>query len=420
MSLGRTIRARATSQSTVIRFVDSVTGAPEEGVDAATGGLSLWYRREGGLLVAISPSNLTLLTDAYSSGGLLHIDDGWYRLDVPDAAFDSGVDGVQVGGTATGMVAHAQYHSIDRYARTDLACLLESNRGAHTHQGAIFYVDPVNGDTHANGNRGGLTDPYDSIQDCHDNAVTDSAHDLIILISGAAGVTTLTEDVTLSKRYLLIRGPGRDFVWTRSGNGDTISVTADGIELSGFQLETAATGSGHGIQLTDADFLRAHNLWVNQTRGDGINILRGSNCQIHNNHFQESGQGGSGQGVHIVGTAGSSDLNKVFDNIMIDCAGDGILIEQGTTNNTLISGNVVEGSTGWGINVGSSSTDAVVIGNCLGNNASGNIQDLGATTIEKNNSEWASSADLAAMQAQMDISIYEGAVWLSDGASTLR
>ena len=128
-----------------------------------------------------------------------------------------------------------------------IIAVIEHQRGSHTHQpiGNILFVDPINGDTHASGNRGGISDPYSLVQDCHDNAVTDSNHDLIILLSGAAaGATTLTEDVTLSKRYLSIRGPGREFIWTRSGAGDTIAVTADGVGLEGFQLNTAATGNG--------------------------------------------------------------------------------------------------------------------------------------------------------------------------------
>jgi len=269
------------------------------------------------------------------------------------------------------------------------AYLTESQRGGHTWQGNYYFVDPVNGDTHASGNRGGRLDPYSLVQDCHDNAVTDSNHDVIFLVAGdPAALTTLTEDVTLSKRYLFIRGPGRDFLWTRSGSGDTISITADGIELSGFQLETAATGSGSGIDITDADFLRVHNVWINDTQGDGIHILRGDNCQIYDNYFINSGQSGAGQGIDILGTAGSSNNNIIKNNIFRGCAGDGIQISGGTTNNTKILGNVIEGSTGWGIDIGASAVDTVVADNRLGNNTSGSINDGGTTTVMINNEQY--------------------------------
>lgn len=270
------------------------------------------------------------------------------------------------------------------------ADLIESERGAHTYQTKAvrnwFYVDPVNGASHASGARGGQSDPYASVQDCHDNAVIDSNHDIIFLVAGnPAGVTTLTEDVTLTKRYFFIRGPGRDFIWTRSGNGTTIEITADGVELSGFQLETAATGSGHGVQVTGADFLRVHNVWINDTRGDGINLLRSDNAQICHSVFEASGQTGVGEGIHITGTAGTSSDNVICSNTFSDVQGDAIKIEQGTTNHTHIRNNEIHTSAGWGINIGASSVDALVRDNTLFDNASGNIQDLGTQSGIFNN-----------------------------------
>lgn len=297
---------------------------------------------------------------------------------------------LEAGWDGTGVVGD-NYPSTQSQADRN-ASLTESNRGTHTWSGNVYYVDPVNGDTHANGNRGGRNDPYLTIQDCHDNAVTDSNHDVIILVAGAAGgVTTHTvaSTTTISKRYTFIRGPGRDFIWTRSGAGDTISITADGVEISGVQIGTAATGSGDGIDITGADFVRIHNCWFLDTRGDGIHVLRGSNCQFHDNHFEGTGVGGSGQGIHIVGTAGSSNDNVIHNSHFADTAGDSIRIEDGTTNDTAIHHNEIHNSSAWGINIGASSTDAQIHSNMLGNNVSGNINDGGTNTIQDNNEQWA-------------------------------
>ena len=280
--------------------------------------------------------------------------------------------------------------------------LAESHFGSHTWQGNLYYVDPVNGDTFANGNRGGRDDPLDSVQDCHDNLITDSNHDVIILVAGDPSTpTTMTEDVTFTSRYVFIRGPGRDFIWTRSGAGDTISIDADGVCLSGFQLNTAGVGSGNGIQITDADFVAVENVWINATRGDGINILRGDNCQIVGNTFTDTGQVGSGEGIHIVGTAGSSNGNVIRDNDFRDIAGDAILIEQGSTFNTTIQKNTIEGAAGWGINIGASSTDAVITDNRFANNSSGDITDAGTTTVQLNNEQWATDADATTILARL-------------------
>lgn len=325
-------------------------------------------------------------TDSAATAAALATHDG--KLDTADANIDSIVSTL-----VTGILAEPNNETLIEQLK-NITAVIEHQRLSHTHQpiGSIFYVDPVNGDTHANGNRGGVTDPYLTIQDCHDNAVTDSNHDLIMLLSGAAaGATTHTvaATTTISKRYTFIRGPGRDFIITRTGNGDTLEVTADGVEFSGFQLETAGTGSGHGIQATDADFLRVQNVWINATRGDGVNIVRGDNCQIKANVFTDTGQGGSGEGVHIRGVAGSSNRNHIEENVFHQCAGDGILIEDGTTNQTFIHHNTFEGCTGYGINLGASSSDAFLAENHYGGNTSGDVNDGGTDTIRANDEEWA-------------------------------
>lgn len=268
----------------------------------------------------------------------------------------------------------------------------ESNRLHHTHSalGDIFYVDPVNGDTFANGNRGGISDPLLTLQDAHDNLVTDSNHDLIILVSGATGghtTHTVAATTTFSKRYMFVRGPGRDFIITRTGSGDTINITGEGIELSGFQLETAGTGTGDGIEAT-ADFAYLHDLWINDTRGNGILINQAENCIIEDNRFQDTGAGGAGDGVQISGTGTSSSNNMIRRNIMEDVQGDGIRVVGGTILDTIIQGNTIHGCSGWGINISGDSTDAIVTDNRLGNNTSGDIQDLGITTIKLNNEQW--------------------------------
>lgn len=112
----RMIKAGSTDKSLVIRIVDSTDGTPETGVTSATGGLALWYRREGGLKVAITPASLAALNDAHADGGILHISDGYYRLDVPDAAFAASADGVMIGGSVTSMVVIGTYIQLSAIA----------------------------------------------------------------------------------------------------------------------------------------------------------------------------------------------------------------------------------------------------------------------------------------------------------------
>lgn len=110
----RQIKKGATDQSVIIRIVDSGDGTPETAVEHNTSGIDLFYRREGATVTSITEAALSALSDAHSDGGIEHIGGGYYRLDIPDAAFATGVNGVFIGGTITGMVVIGCYvHLVD-------------------------------------------------------------------------------------------------------------------------------------------------------------------------------------------------------------------------------------------------------------------------------------------------------------------
>lgn len=97
------LKAGLADQSVSFAAWTTATGAPVT-VTSATAGLSLWYRRGvAGAKVAISPGDLSALTDAHSDGKLLVIEGAMHRLDLPDAATVAGVLTVEWGGTATGI-----------------------------------------------------------------------------------------------------------------------------------------------------------------------------------------------------------------------------------------------------------------------------------------------------------------------------
>lgn len=103
MALLDIVSAGATDYSCTLRIVDSSDGTPETGVAFNTSGIDLWYRRPGGAHTSITEATQTE-GGAHTDGGFVHISDGEYRLDLPDAAVAAGVDYVDVGGTVTGMV----------------------------------------------------------------------------------------------------------------------------------------------------------------------------------------------------------------------------------------------------------------------------------------------------------------------------
>jgi hypothetical protein len=116
-SMGRPIKKGSTDQSTVIRIIDSTDFTPETGVEHDTSGIDLWYRREKETKTSITEAALAALDSAHSDGGIEHIGDGYYRLDLPDAAVaaGSGENSVQIGGTVTGMIVIGNEHALVDY-----------------------------------------------------------------------------------------------------------------------------------------------------------------------------------------------------------------------------------------------------------------------------------------------------------------
>jgi hypothetical protein len=324
-----------------------------------------------------------------TAGVLVVIGNGRYYVELSQAETDQ-VDGTLIEtrykSAATAESLGAMVQIIDDVPVSLVAALVESQRGAHTWQGNFFYVDPINGDTHANGARGGRSDPYSLVQDCLDNAVTDSNHDVIFLVAGnTAGATTLTEDVIINKRYTFLRGPGRDFIWTRNGAGDTIAITADGVEVEGVQIFTDSIGVGNGIDIAGADFIKIQKCWLNDTRGDAINISNSDNVQILNNHLQLSGQSGAGHGIVLDSAGGSSMYPIIQGNVIQHVAGDGIKLLGGNVEHGTIKDNVIQDCDGYGINVGGGVVEAFLIDNKLALNDSGDINDNGTNTSLHNN-----------------------------------
>jgi hypothetical protein len=132
MSLFRPIQKGATDESVTIRIVDDTTGLAETGVTSATAGLALFYHRDSSASATITASPLDDINSAHSDGGIKHIASGYYRLDVPDAAFASQttIDGVLVGGSVTSMVIYGTYVPLTSDDPTNIASLVTVHPGS--------------------------------------------------------------------------------------------------------------------------------------------------------------------------------------------------------------------------------------------------------------------------------------------------
>ena len=112
--MAKSVLKGSTDVSVRMRFVDSTDGTPEEGVTATPGGLSIQYHREGAEPQELGVEDLSSLDAEHSDAGMRHIADGYYRVDLPDAAFDTGANSVLITGKATGMVGVGmEFHLVD-------------------------------------------------------------------------------------------------------------------------------------------------------------------------------------------------------------------------------------------------------------------------------------------------------------------
>ena len=104
MSFYKKVQHGATDVSVTFKVIDSTAGTPETGYAFNTTGVDFWYRRGAtGAVTTITEATQTV-TGAHTDGGLVHVQDGVGRLDLPDAAVASGVDYIEYGGTFTGMI----------------------------------------------------------------------------------------------------------------------------------------------------------------------------------------------------------------------------------------------------------------------------------------------------------------------------
>lgn len=128
----RQVTQGSTNISVDVYIVDSTDGTPETGVLFNTSGMDLEYRREGAAAVNVTEVTLAALTTAHTDGGFLEIGHGYYRFDVPDAAFASGALSVSVQGTVTGMVVLPQTIQLTAFDMDTAAATMRGTDNAAT------------------------------------------------------------------------------------------------------------------------------------------------------------------------------------------------------------------------------------------------------------------------------------------------
>lgn len=314
-SLADILAKGSTSRSVALDIIDSTDGTPETGVVFNTSGIDLWYRREGAVRTAITEATLAALTTAYSSGGFLHVSDGAYRLDVPDAAFATGANYVDIGGAVTGMVVICQRvrlvdYSLEDAVRGTTGTALP-NAAAGASGGAIINGSNTGTVTLAALTVNGTTTISDGLVVARSTSNQPAA---TFTGNGTGNGVTITSGAGATGTGLAIasgatNGAGATITGTGTGNGATFTsgagATGNGISAvaastNGNGINTAGTGTGSG------------ELDTGGATGHGISAVGGAT---------------SGNGVRATGTAG----NSVALNLIGQGSAAGLLSTGGAT-----------------------------------------------------------------------------------------
>lgn len=292
---------------------------------------------------------------------------------------------------------------------------IESSRGHHTHAGNLFYWDPVNGNDANDGltkATAKLTYSWNTVGGIHE-LLTDSNHDMVIILPGqSSGPTIIGEYINVDTRYTFIRAMGRDiFVNAAHNESCAILLSAEGCELSGIRVQTKIEGSQKGICCT-ADFAWVHHVWVDFSRGSGIEIINSSHCLVEDFTIQDAATGGSGHGLHILGDTSSTTRNFIRNaKILANGDGgetDGIRIEGIFCEHNFVVGSdqgiLIHENTGYGIREVSNANNTVCVGPTINleHNVLGKYSFVGVGSFIENEGQFATEEALSDLSDKVD------------------
>lgn len=256
--------------------------------------------------------------------------------------------------------------------------------------GSMYYWDPVSGSDTNDG-----TQPSTAVATFAQaqTLVTDTNNDIVFcVVSDPSGVTTTTETINITKTNLKLRGPGYSFqIIPTSDTDDTITVTADGVEVSGIYIETAATGTQNALTIT-GDYAWIKDCWVANVRGHGISISSSDRTRINNCAIEACGGSGTGNGINI----GNSVTRNMISKCIISDNVNGVALSGTGISDNILENNLIYNHTAYGITVGSGvSRTHVRSGHTFSSNTSGNTQDLGTNTYIETQAGGASASEIA-------------------------
>jgi hypothetical protein len=293
---------------------------------------------------------------------------------------------VIVQSSAAGVIA--QPNTSDE--NTNIKYLLATMRENQRSLGAIYYWDPVLG----NDSNTGLN-PQASVETFAraQTLVTTGGNDTIFcLASDPSGTTNVSESIQITKNNLKLRGPGSIFQFQPSSTTTpTIDISAHNVEVSGVSVFSAA-GSGASAVAISGNNAYLKDCWIKQAGKHGVVISGSSLSVITTSVIESSGQSGAGNGIHLDDGTTQTVISKciIFDNSSgVELSGVGI-------EDNVIENNLIYNHTQYGVSIGNGVNRTTVrSGNSFNKNTAGNVLDLGTDTYVETQAGGASASEIA-------------------------
>lgn len=284
---------------------------------------------------------------------------------------------VQIGGTGSivdesGPDCYVVDSIINGTDVQNLSRIIELQRPHHTGTGNVWFWDPYGGNDTWDGkhaNRG--TKTFAQAQ----NLATDNGHDIVVCVAGDPSGNTITnENIVITKNYLFLRGPGRDFrIHSLLDDTNAIEILANGVEVSSLELSSEQTSTASVIR-SSGNFPLLKDLYIDDA-GSGIHITDGEFGIIENTRVTH----GTGYAIRV---DGASNHFTISDSHIAEYSGNGVEIDLvGGSEVVINKGTVIHGCGGYGITT-SVTTTGVLLGGDINvyENGIAPIQDLASDT----------------------------------------
>lgn len=266
--------------------------------------------------------------------------------------------------------------------------MIESLRGRSVSVGDIWYWDPTSGvDTNDGTTPSTAVATFAQAQTL---ASTGSPDNIIFALATSGGITTVTEKITISTPNIKLRGPGYTFQFVPDSAGDTVTISANNAEFSGFYVSTFGTGTNNGIAVTGDNAL-IKDVWVASATSDGINVSSSSRTTVDTCAIENCAGNGIGIGADTA-------IAKVRNCIISGNTADGVdFTGTGITDN-ILENNLIFNNTGWGIDVNASATrTGIRLHHTIAKNTLGTIETTGSTDTFQDTSGTITGGDIDAI-----------------------